>query len=110
MTQSQIGTILTELNTQFAVSGTLYAPNIWLEAKEINSINLRTNESIYPDSTLQIKFDSENNLLLTRVGKYVNDEFVVSKNREAADYETIMSITLVKRTTMKSPYRTGRSI
>jgi hypothetical protein len=109
MTTSQVSAILTELDDQFSTSGTLYGPGIWLEAREISAIILESNESLYPDETMQIKFDSTNSLLLTRIGRYVEGSFVASRNTAAIDYKNIMGISLVKGSTMKSPYKVGRT-
>jgi len=110
MTSIQIDFILEELNTQFSEEGTLYGPELWLEAREIGSIILSSDESIYPDETLQVKFDSPNELLFVRKGKYVDDSFTETLVTAVYEYKIILGINLVRNTTRKSPYKIGRSI
>ena len=111
MTSTKINLILSELNTQFSTGGTLYGPDIWLEAEEISAIVLESDESIYPDKTMQIKFDSANLLLLTRKGYYDEiGDFVVTENNAAYDYALILSVTLARNERRKSPYMFARSV
>jgi len=110
MTSTQIDLILTELDTQFTEGGLLYGPDIWLEAEYIGSIILSSNESIYPDDTMQIMFDSTNSILFTRKGHYEEDVFIEELINAGYDYEMIVGINLVRSATRKSPYKVGKSI
>jgi hypothetical protein len=62
MTAIAIEAVLAELDTQFPglYDNTGYP---WLEMDQIASIVLANNESLYPDKTEQIKFDTENEIM-----------------------------------------------
>jgi hypothetical protein len=110
MTSTKVNFILSELNTQFSEGGTLYGPNIWLEAEHISAIILESDESVYPDRTMQVKFDSTNGLLLTRKGYYIDGVFTATENNAAYDYDLILGITLDRSDRRKSPYMFARSV
>jgi hypothetical protein len=108
MTTNQISAILAELNDRFEG---MYTEDTWLEANEISSIILSSDESVYPDETMQIKFDQTNELLLTRVGKYNSEgTFEVIKNTAAISYELIIGFNMRRIAVMKSPYKIGASV
>jgi hypothetical protein len=108
MTSAQVEYILDELNSSF--SG-MYTVGDWLEAEEIASIILASDESVYPDETMQIKFDSENELLLTRVGSYDEEGvFQVLKDTAAIEYSLIVGISMARPGAGKSPYKNGSAV
>jgi hypothetical protein len=110
MTRSQIQFVLSELNTQFAESGTLYGEGLWLAMDEVSSINLLSNESIYPDETMHVFFDGTNQLVRLGKGYYENGSFVVEKVESITMYSQVMSFLLHRPTRMKSPYRVSSAI
>lgn len=108
MTAAQVQYILDELNTQFEG---MYTAGDWLEAEEIASVILASDELVYPDETMQIKFDNENEILLTRVGKYDSEgEFQVVKNTAAIDYSLIIGFSMMRPGAGKSPYKNGSTV
>lgn len=110
MTASQVTTLLDELSTEFG-TGT-YETNTWLEAKEISTIVLANNESIYPDETMQIKFDPTNDLFLLRTGYYEEDgvTFVPKRVTTQIDYKLILGIILYRPARKKSPYKVSNPV
>jgi hypothetical protein len=108
MTATQIQYILDELNSQF---DGMYTVGDWLEAREIASVILASDESVYPDETMQIKFDNENEILLTRVGSYDSEGvFQVLKNTAAIDYSLVIGFSMMRPGAGKSPYKNGSSV
>jgi hypothetical protein len=111
MTKEQLDIIFSELNEQFAEeSELLYGQNIWLPMDEVSEIFLLSNECIYPDETLQVYFDEENELLLTAEGKYENGTFVRSKIASATMYSQIMGLIMRRPSSRKSPYKFSATV
>jgi len=105
MTRDQIQHILEELDSQFGSGdGGLYAEDVWIEMDEISEIILLSNENIYPDDRLQVKFDGESELLKIREGYYNGEDFVVVREAAVTRYESVIGIMLAKQTSRKSPY------
>jgi len=82
----------------------------WLEAYEISEIILSSDESLYPDETMQIRFDTNNELLFTRRGNYVEGIFVPISIRNVIDLDIISGFQLKSRTSVKSPYKFGSAV
>jgi len=110
MTRSQIQTILSELNNNFSDNGILYGEDLWLAMDEVSSINLLSNESIYPDKTMHVYFDGTNELIRLGKGHYNGDDFIVDKIESITMYSQVMSFMLHRATRMKSPYKISASI
>jgi hypothetical protein len=108
MTVEQVQYILDELNTRFTG---MYTANDWLEAEEIAAIILSSDESVYPDETMQIKFDQENELLWTRVGSYDSEGvFQVLKETAVVNYKLIIGVSMKRPESDKSPYKNGSQV
>jgi len=109
MTVEQVQYILDELNARFEG---MYTEDVWLEAKEIAAVILSSDESVYPDETMQIQFDQENELLRTRVGKYGEDGSTFEPLKETAviSYDLIIGISMRKQFSEKSPYKNGSQV
>lgn len=112
MTKAQVNALLSLLNTEFpSESGTKYVTDAWIDCEEISEIIISTDENIYPDSNLQVYFDSENELLKTRLGK--KKATVFKPKHEPAlvtSYDDIVGIALVGRSNSKSPFRRGTTV
>jgi hypothetical protein len=109
MTAAAIEAVLTELNTQFPglYDNTGYP---WLEMDHVASIVLANNESLYPDKTEQVKFDTVNEIMYVRSGNYVDDVFVEDYVSSAINYGLIASIILVQPEHRKSAYKYGAQV
>jgi hypothetical protein len=108
MTITEINNILGELNIMFpGFYDNTGTP--WLECREIALIVLNTDDVIYPDDTMQVKFDTANSLLLTRSGYYEEDgvTFVSSGVRAAITMTEVGGIILQSPAGRKSPYKIG---
>jgi hypothetical protein len=112
MIRSQIQHVLSELDSQFGSgNGGLYGEDIWMSMDEVSEIVFTTNENVYPDNTIQVKFDSASELVLLRFGYYENDSFVATKDPASAlTYEQMMGFMLTKITAGKSPYKYPSSV
>lgn len=111
MTQAQIQYILSELDTKFSDGiTTLYAEDIWMAMNEVSEIVLGSNENIYPDDTIQVNFDSADQVLLVREGYYSSGSFVPTRNAYIIPYSWILGFILTKRNATKSPYKRSASI
>lgn len=112
MTRSQIQYILSEFDTEFGSGNDgLYAEDIWLDMDEVSEVILLSNENIYPDKRLQVKFDGDNQLVRIREGYYDNTEtFVVVREAAATSYSSVIGFMLAKQTSRKSPYSFSSTI
>jgi hypothetical protein len=111
MTKEQLDIIFSELNEQFAEeSELLYGQNIWLPMDEVSEIILLSNECVYPDETLQVYFDEENELLLTAEGRYQDNVFVRSKIASATKYSQVIGFIMRRPSSRKSPYKFSSTI
>jgi hypothetical protein len=111
MTKEQLDFIFSELNGQFTEEEELlYGQNIWLSMDEVSEIILLSNECIYPDETLQVFFDEENELLLTAEGRYENEMFVRSRVASATKYSQIMGLIMRRPSSRKSPYKFSATV
>jgi hypothetical protein len=108
MTVAQINQVILDVNSTIPDIAYRLTVGQWLYDSDefgnnISAIILSSNESIYPDKTIQIKFDNTQKLLLLRKD---NDD----NNITHIDYNLIIGITLLKPTTRKSPYSIGKSV
>lgn len=110
MTQSQIQFILSELDGQFSTGGTLYGEDAWLAMDEVSSIVLLSNESIYPDDTMYVYFDSTNELIRMGRGTVSEGVFTLDKIESYTMYSQVMAILLSRPTRAKSPYKISASV
>lgn len=112
MTKAQITKILTELNDEFGDGGTLYGENIWIDCKEIAVIIMITDDNIYPDDTMQIYFDSTNELIKMRTLKRKKNgtPTILIDPRLIAPYQSIVGIMMTTYAHSKSPYRRGATV
>jgi hypothetical protein len=111
MTKAQIQYMLSNFNSQFAEEGeTLYGEGVWMRMDEVSSIIISNNKNIYPDQTMQVKFDGEENLVYTREGYYSGEDFVVLRNTAAFKYDIVVGFMLDKPTSRKGPYRASASV
>jgi hypothetical protein len=111
MTGDQIGFIMSQFNSDFSSSGILYGEDIWMSMDEISEIILSSNENIYPDSTIQVKLDSGNKVMLIREGYYQEGgSFVATRNASITTYDQIIGFMVTKPNNTKSPYKRSASI
>lgn len=103
MTHAQLAAIFLDLNG----TGTeRYTFDDVIEMEEVSSIILESDESIFPDKTLHIKFGSDN-LMYLHKGSYVNGTFITKKIINAISIDRIIGFVLVNPYNMKSPYKFG---
>jgi hypothetical protein len=111
MTRSQIQYILSEFDTEFGSGNDgLYAEDIWLDMDEVSEVILLSNENIYPDRGLQVKFDGDNQLVRIREGYNDAETFVVVREAAATSYSSVIGFMLAKQTSRKSPYSFSSTI
>jgi len=82
----------------------------WLDLEEINSIVLKSNESIYPDDGIQINFDTSDELMYIRDGSWINEVFVPNRITAVVTFENILGIIMIRDPFRKSPYQIGKSV
>jgi hypothetical protein len=111
MTQLQIQSVLSDLNTQFSDGiTTLYSEDIWMKMDEVSEIMLISNENIYPDNGLEVFFDSANELVKVVEGYVDGETFVNIGTGFFISYDQIMGFMLAKANSTKSPYKRSSSI
>ena len=104
MTKEQLTAIFSELNG----TGTIrYTFGDVLEMEEISSIVLESDESIFPDKTLHIKFGEDDNLFYLHKGSYINGVFETKTVINAIDIGKNIGFVLVNPYNNKSPYKFG---
>ena len=107
MTNAQVKSILSELNAAFPGS---YTENNNLILDEVALIVLDSDETLYPERTLnRFYFDTENELLFVYYGRYNSDgEFILNSNPEfVIDFEFIIGFILATDMTQKNQYKIG---
>jgi len=103
MQADQIVYVLGKLQAMSDINN-LYRINEWIPAEAfISAIVLSSNESVYPDSTMQVKFNNVDSLLMLK--KSNNDADITY-----IEYGLITAIVLNKSTSRKSPYKTGNTV
>lgn len=111
MTQSQIQYILSYLDSEFSDGiTTLYAEDVWMGMDEISEIILASNENIYPDSGIQVMFDSATELIFVREGYYSEGSFVIVRDAYRIPYSQVIGFMISKTNATKSPYKKSSSI
>ena len=103
MTINQVEVILDEIGG--------YKTDMLIPLTEVNSIFLLSNESIYPDDSTHVLFDSANELMLVYDGETVNGEFIPkAMPRVIMDLFNIEGFMLTSTSRRKSPYRVSMSM
>jgi hypothetical protein len=111
MTQSQIQYLLSYLDSEFSDGiTTLYEEDIWMDMEEISEIILSSNENIYPDSGIQIKFNSTTELIFVREGYLSSGSFVTVRDAYRIPYSQVVGMMVSKTNSTKSPYKKSSSI
>lgn len=111
MTQSQVQYLLSYLDSEFSDGiTTLYEEDAWIDMEEISEIILASNENIYPDSGIQINFDSATQLILVREGYHADGSFVIVRDAYRIPYSQIVGMMISKTNSTKSPYKKSSSI
>jgi hypothetical protein len=101
MTAAQIQLILTDLG---------YDAGEWTSLNDISSIVLEADASLYPDDTIQFRFDNTNEVITTRIGTTQDEVFTPTREVATIEYATVMGIMMAKATSGKSPYKRGASV
>jgi hypothetical protein len=78
--------------------------------EEISEVILFSNENIYPDSSLQVKFDSEQEVVLVREGYLSSGSFVPTRNAYIIPYDQVIGFMVSKGNSTKSPYKRSSTI
>jgi hypothetical protein len=110
MTFEQINQVIADVNLK--IDDPAYqlsvAPSWLFDTDEsgtfISAIILSSNESIYPDKTIEIQFDNDNEMLLLKRRNDTDEEITY------ISYGLIIGITMLRRATRKSPYSVGKSV
>jgi hypothetical protein len=110
MTKEQIDQVILDVN--FTIDDEAYQLSVsptWLFDTDdtgtfISAIILSSNESIYPDKTIEVQFDNDNEMLLLKRRNDTDEEITY------ISYNLIIGITLLRRATRKSPYSVGKSV
>jgi hypothetical protein len=111
MTQSQIQYLLSYFDSEFSDGiTTLYEEDVWMDMEEISEIILASNENIYPDEGLQVKFDSATELIFVREGYYASESFVTVRDAYRIPYSQVVGMMISKTNSTKSPYKKSSSI
>lgn len=111
MTQSQIQHLLSYLDSEFSDGITaLYEEDVYMDMKQISEIILSSNENIYPDSGIQVKFDSTTELIFVREGYYASGSFVTVRDAYRIPYSQVVGLMISKTNSTKSPYKKSSSI
>ena len=110
MTLAQITAILAELETQDGENNQ-YILDEWLSMPEVAEVMLSTNENIYPDNKLQVRFDSTNELMWIRRGTTSTEGAFTSEYIEASvSFSNIIGFAMVRAGRYKSPYQIGAQV
>ena len=105
MTIKQVKAILDDLG---------YSTDMMIPLTEVNSIFLLSNESVYPDDTTYVKFDSKNSLMLVYDGETVDGVFIPKAGEEnprlIMDLFNVEGFLLTSKARRKAPYRMSTSV
>jgi hypothetical protein len=82
----------------------------WTSLNDVSSIVLESDASIYPDDTIQFKFDDDNEVITTRIGTTEGEVFTPTREVATIEYAAVMAVMMAKATSSKSPYKRGSSV
>jgi hypothetical protein len=109
MTQAQLTLLFETLNTDLDTPN-LYMEDAWLNMNEISEIILESDQSLYPDDTIQFMFDSVSQTLLMRKGFIEGTTFIpLGESFAGSIYDNILGFAVNRPAGKKAAYRKGAS-